>query len=169
VQSVCALIPRVSRFVYHLGSTRWMDFQEIVLVGGWGGCGPNWSGQGQVAESCKHSDHPLGSINVGNFLTSSGTVSFLTKTLRSARSLLVVMVNAGIIPSNGNRILHPDPCQFLLIIYDEICIYLDWVFTLIVRGPKESFWKLRWATCHLRHCTGLIILFKIKYAFKNVP
>lgn len=79
------------------------------------------------------------------------------------------MVNVRIIPSNDNRILHPDPYQLLLIIYDEICVYLDRVFTLIVRGPKASFWKLRWATCHFRHCTGLIILFKIKHASKNVP
>ena len=35
------------------------------------------------------------------------------------------MVNAGFIPSNGNRIFRPDPYQFLLIIYDEIRIYLD--------------------------------------------
>jgi len=49
-----------------------------------------------VAGACKRSEHPLGSINVGNFLTSSITVSFLTRTLRSTRSLLIVMVNAGI-------------------------------------------------------------------------
>jgi hypothetical protein len=76
-----------------------------------------------VAGSFRRSDHPLSSIHVGNFLTSSGTVRFLTRTLRSVGTWLIVIVNAGIIPSNGNHILHPDPYQFLLFINGEICIF----------------------------------------------
>jgi hypothetical protein len=54
--------------------------------------------QGQVAGYFERSDQPLGSIIMGNFLTSSGTVGFLTRTLRNVGSSLIVMANARIIP-----------------------------------------------------------------------
>jgi hypothetical protein len=56
-----------------------MDLREV----GWGGHGldQSGSGYGQVASSCECGYEPSGSINAGNFLSSSGRVSFSGRTL----------------------------------------------------------------------------------------
>jgi hypothetical protein len=62
---------------------RWEDNIKMGLreVAGEHGLDQSGSGEGQVASSCECGYEPSGSINAGNFLSSSGRFSFSGRTL----------------------------------------------------------------------------------------